>query len=64
MALKEKSVLVNYLGSKKILKIVSEEQTKDLELLSDEFKRAFLEDSSNLTVTFQKFDVDWDDYID
>ena len=66
MALEEKSVLVIYLGSKKILKIVSNSQAKYLELLSDEFKHTFFSmgHPSTLTVTFQKFDTDWDDYID
>lgn len=65
--MEEKSVLVSFSGKKKVLRIHSTEKSSDVSLLSKEFKNTFFdceEDSSSIAVTFQKFDRDWDEYVD
>ena len=68
-----KLVRVSYLEHNKILEVPPRTDDaaateSDLEVLEREFRRKFLADqdtdSLKLTVTFQKFDHEWDEYID
>ena len=64
-----KAVRVAYLERNKVLKLpVSEANFSELELLETQFRREFLfdQDADNvgLTVTFQRFDPEWEEYID
>ena len=63
-----KSVCVSYLERNKILKVPSDtDSTTDLEFLEREFRREFLfdQDADNigLTVTFQRYEPEWEEYI-
>ena len=62
-----KSVRVSYLERNKILKVPSDtDSTTDLEFLEREFRREFLfdQDADNvgLTVTFQRYEPEWEEY--
>ena len=61
-----KAVLVTYLERNKVLKVPpNHEYTSDIEYLESAFCTEFsFEQTVNLTITFQKFDEDWDEYID
>ena len=61
-----KAVLVTYLERNKVLKVPpNHEYTSDIEYLESAFCTEFsFEHTVNLTITFQKFDEDWDEYID
>ena len=58
-----KSVL--YLERNKIIKIPPATGITDLEYLEAEFRRCFrFENNVALEVTFQRFDEDWNDYVE
>ena len=62
---KTKSVLVTYLERNKILKMPVSNKTADLKFLEEEFRKEFKFDSNvNLLITFQRFDGEWDEYVD
>ena len=60
------TVLVTYLDKKKLVKIpLNHKVDSDLQFLTGEFIKLFsVEDSSNVSVTFQQYDSGWDEYID
>ncbi len=61
----EKVVLVSYLERNKIIRIPHHSRSNELIYLTKEFKKMFLfGENVNLQVTFQKFDVEWEAYID
>jgi len=61
-----KAVLVTYLERNKVLKVPpNHEYTSDIGYLESAFRTEFsFEQAVNLTITFQKFDEDWNEYID
>lgn len=62
---KTKSVLVTYLERNKILKIPVSSKTGELKFLEKEFRNEFkFESNVNLLITFQRFDGEWDEYVD
>ncbi len=61
---REKLVLVSYLERNKIIRIPSS-INDELAYLKKEFKKSFsFGENVNLDITFQKFDSEWDQYID
>ena len=60
-----KSVLVCYGDRKKVMKIATEKQTSDLEFLKLKFKEEFcFEGSVDISVAFQRFDPEWNEFVD
>lgn len=60
-----KSVLVSYADRKKVLKFDVNTKLTDMEFITKEFMREFsFESNVNINVTFQRFDPEWDEYID
>ena len=60
-----KSVLVSYVDRKKVLKFNVNTKLTDMEFITKEFMREFsFESNVNINVTFQRFDPEWDEYID
>ena len=60
----EKQVLVSYLERKKVFTL-STTVPNQLELLKDKFRKEFqCQHNVNLDISFQRFDPDWDDYVD
>ena len=60
-----KRVLVSYLDRNKIITIPGETGEGDVQYVVKEFKKAFnFEGCVNLVVVLQKFDPDWDAYVD
>ena len=61
----EKLVLISYLGRNKLFKIKPEEGISDLNVLERDFKKEFKFHSNvRLQVTFERFDRDWDEYVE
>lgn len=58
----QKQVLVTYLERKKVVKIPPHSGS-DIDFLSQEFSQVFGVESSS-SVTFQRFDSTWDEYVD
>ena len=47
------------------MSIDAEKQIDDLKFLTQEFKKEFsFESNVNISVTFQRFDPEWDEYVD
>ena len=60
-----RSVLISYLDRNKIIEIPSNTGCSDLEFLAKESKQYFAFGSNvNLRVTFQKYDSDWECFVD
>lgn len=60
-----KSVLVSYADRKKVLKFNVNTKLTDMEFTTKEFMREFsFESNVNINMTFQRFDPEWDEYID
>uniref|UniRef100_A0A1X7TXL7 Uncharacterized protein n=1 Tax=Amphimedon queenslandica TaxID=400682 RepID=A0A1X7TXL7_AMPQE len=57
------AVLVSYGGSNKVLKINKSHDASPLHLLIEEFQNKFFEGDHNVNVIFQKFDCDWEEYV-
>ena len=54
-----------YLGRNKLFKIKPEEGISDLNVLEKDFKKAFKFHSNvRLQVTFERFDRNWDEYVE
>ena len=65
MTSKTKTVLVSYLEKNKRIKISPKQSESDLEYLRSEFLVQFkFEANIKLDVTFQRFDSDWNDFVD
>ena len=65
MTSKTKTVLVSYLEKNKRIKIPPEQSESDLDYLRREFLVQFkFEANVNLDVTFQRFDSDWNEFVD
>ena len=63
--MEKKSVLVTYLERNKVLCIESLNDEEDLKILEGEFRQQFkLESATDLSVTFQRFDADWGEYVE
>ena len=59
-----KAVLVSYMDRNKVLKIPLNDSTKpDVRYLEEEFRREF-QMRSNMCITFQKYDLEWEEYVD
>ena len=61
-----KTVLLSYLDRKKVVRLLpSESEESDIVRLMTEFKSAFsFEKQVSIDVTFQRFEKEWDDYVD
>lgn len=58
-------VLVSYMERNKVLKIPNSRSKSDYECLTEEFRKEFKYDSNvSLSITFQRFDKDWEEYVD
>ena len=61
----KKTVLVSYLERNKVIRIPESKKENDIDYLAKEFKKVFAFDRNvNILLTFQKFDQDWNEYID
>ena len=61
----KKTVLVSYLERNKVIRIPESKKENDIDYLAKEFKKAFAFGRNvNILLTFQKFDQDWNEYID
>lgn len=62
--MEKQSVLVNYLQHNKVLCVESVDGEEDLKILEDEFRKEFkLESATDLSITFQRFDTGWKEFI-
>ena len=58
-------MLVSYLDRNKVIRIPTTSDSDELVYLKKEFKKMFsFGENVNLEVTFQKFDSEWDEYVD
>lgn len=62
--MEKKSVLVTYRQHNKVLCVESLDGEGDVQILEDEFRKEFkLEPATDLSITFQRFDTDWKEFI-
>ena len=62
---KAKTVLVSYLDRNKLMEIPEHKVETDLMFLDDSFRHLFSYcDNVSITVSFQRFDSEWDEYIE
>ena len=60
-----KTVLLSHSERNKIVKIPQDKEISDIEYLENEFRKFFsYEGNVSIMVSFHKFNLDWDDYIE
>ena len=60
-----KSVLVSFLDRNKVIKLPCESEEGDIPLLKREFRKEFaFEKHVAVDVTFQRYDHDWNEFVD
>ena len=60
-----KTIPLSHSERNKIVKIPQDKETSDIEYLENEFRKFFsYEGNVSIMVSFHKFNLDWDDYIE
>ena len=60
-----KSILVSYLGRNKVVDVPMLKEEFDVTLIKKEFRKQFsFVNQVSVEVTLQRFDQDWDEYVD